>query len=136
MSYIVGTDLARLRELLGDTHDDELFTDDQLNDYLSECDNTLGRAAARALRRIANDPELLRTKYAIIGRMDATVFASLQRNLLEQAKDIENSELSSTSKASVSPTADSDTAYKSTDEDGWHKETTLDAFILSQERKR
>ena len=134
--YEVSTSLGRLREIIGDTGDDELFTNDQLNDYLSACNDNLGYAAARALRRTANDPGLLRKKYGSFGRMDAATIASFQRNLLDQATALEELELSSQTPVDVSPTADSDTAYVSTDSDGWHKETDLDTLLTSQEGKR
>ena len=136
MSYTAGSTLGRLRELIGDLEDDELFSDVQLNDYLTACNDVLGYAAARALRRTANDPTLLRKKYGTFGRMDASTIASFQRNLLDQARDLETSELSATTPVDVSPTADSGDAYISTDSDGWHEETDLDTLLLSQEEKR
>jgi len=136
MSYTVATTLGRLRELIGDLGDDELFTNEQLNDYLSECNNLLGYAAARALRRLANDPDLLRRKYANIGRLDGNTLISIQRNLLDQATALEGSELSAKAPVDVSPEADNDDVYTSTDSDGWHKDTDLDTFLRSQELKR
>ena len=133
MSYVAGSTLGRLREILGDTADDELFTNDQLNDYLTQCNNVLGYAAARALRRIVNNPELLRKKYESFGRMDAATIASFQRNLLDQVKALEESELSVQAAVDVSPEADNDDVFISTDEDGQHKTSTLDSYLLHKE---
>jgi len=133
MSYVAGTTLGRLREILGDVADDELFTDPQLNDYLAECNDMLGYAAARALRRIVNEPGLLRKKYATFGRMDAATIASFQRNLLDQIKTLEESELSTQSPVDVSPEADNDDVFTSTDADGWHERSTLEAHLSDQE---
>ena len=135
MSYTTGTTLGRLRETIGDIDADELFSDAQLNDYLAQCDNIIGYAAARALRRIANDPDLLRRKFNIFGRMDAMTFTSLQRNLLDQARMLENTELAARAPVDISPEKDSGDAYTSTDADGWHVDTDLDTYILDQETK-
>ena len=135
MSYTAGTTLGRLREIIGDTGEDELLSDAQLNDYLTQCDNIIGYAAARALRRIANDPDLLRQKFSIFGRMDAMTFTSLQRNLLDQARALENTELATRAPVDVSPEKDNENVYTSTDSDGWHVDTDLDTYILDQETK-
>ncbi len=136
MSYTAGTTLGRLREVIGDIDADELFSDAQLNDYLSQCNNNIGYAAARALRRIANDPDLLRRKFSLFGRMDAMTFSTLQRNLLDQARTLETAELASPAPVDISPEKDNEDVYTSTDSDGWHVDTDLDTYILDQETKR
>lgn len=136
MSYTQGTALGHLRELIGDVSDDELFTDDQLNYYLTQCNSSLGYAAARALRRIANDPILLRRKYEGFGRMDAATIASFQRNLLDSARALEESEMSAVTPVDIDLDADVDEHGISTDSDSFHKTTDLDTYLLSQERKR
>lgn len=136
MPYEQGSALGHLRELVGDVGDEELFTDDQLNYYLAQCNNSLGYAAARALRRIANDPILLRRKYEGFGRMDAATIASFQRNLLDSARALEESEMSAVTPVDIDLDTDIDEHGISTDGNGFHKTTDLDIYLLSQERKR
>ena len=136
MSYIQGTALGHLRELVGDISDDELFTDDQLNYYLAQCNNSLGYAAARTLRRIANDLILLRRKYSDFGRMDAATMASFQRNLLDIARGLEESEMSAVTPVDIDLDTDVDEAGISTDSEGYHRITDLDTNLLDQETKR
>lgn len=135
MPYVVGTSIGRVREAIGDTKDDEMFSDGQISDTLAECEDRVGLAAARILRRILVSPGLIREKYSDFGRIDSMALIQIQRNLLEQARDLEKGEISSGLPQNIAPPADQNIDGSSVDAEGWFKQTPLDTYLSSQERR-
>lgn len=136
MTYTVGTTRGRLREMIGDTDDDELFTDDQLDDVLSLTSSNVALAAAMIKRRLANSPGLLRKKYQDFGLMDVATMATIQRNLLDEADALEASTQSAFSTVDLSPDADQTDTGFCTDSDALHERTSLAQYLTNRETER
>jgi hypothetical protein len=132
MSYTIGTDLGRLREILGDADSSsELFSDAYLNDLLSTR-NTVAQAAVAALRRVMLDPQLIREKFKGYGQINANVLPNLIRVLEELiAHILDGSEDMSTATGSDSalPEADNDASGFSTDENSSYRTGYLGTYL-------
>jgi len=138
MSYEIGTDLGRVRELIGDTDEqDEIFIDAYLNDLLSEY-TTIGRAAIAAWRRIQSDPGLLRKKFRGHGTLGINDLVATSRMVEEQIKGIKESPLSADATSATDtrfPSADETDIGRATDEDKWSEESTVDEYIRTLKQK-
>lgn len=137
MSYTVGTDLGRLRELIGDTSvEDELFGDEFLNALLA--DYSIGKSAIVALQRLVNDPRLLIRHFRGLGALGIGDLASLQRSVREQIEWIEKSALAPVAEPSTDarfPESDLTDVGRSTDEDGLWTPSTVDDYLLELEQR-
>ena len=131
MSYDIGTDLARLREMIGDTDPDELFHDDYLNDLLSQ-HNSINQAAVTALRRVIVDPTLMRKKFKATGFQGLNNMGNYVRILEELIRHLQESEIqivTATGDDSCFPDTDKVEIGRATDEDGWPKRGTINTYL-------
>ena len=132
MSYTPGTDLGRVRELVGDTSPlNEVFDDQYLNAVLDDYADNIGLTAIAALERLQNDPDLIRQKYAGLGKFGIAELTNLQRNIGEQIKRIEESFLSTVATSSSDtrfPSSDLEVLGGSTDDSGWNIESNVQTY--------
>ena len=126
------TDLGKVRSLCGDTSDlRQTFEDSYHNEMLSEFGDNIGLAAIAALERLQNDPDLIRQKYAGLGKFGINELVSLQRAIGEQIKRIEDGYLSTVATSSTDtrfPSSDVDRLGGSTDDSGWNIESNLQTY--------
>jgi len=136
VSYEVGTELGRLREMIGDTGPDETFGDAYLNDLLTTHKNP-NRAAAAVYQRLINDEDLLILKYDRGGQKNPERLTQLRENLLRQiealARDGRMAE--APSDPSWVPEADNLEVGFMTDEDGVRVESGIDDILDDAETK-
>lgn len=133
MSYEIGSNLSRLREILGDTDPGkELLSDGYLNDLISAC-ATVDAAAVRALRRIQADPNLLMKRFAGFGPMRAAEVTQYQRAIGEMIESIMKHPQVAKSSDWI-PDADQTAVGRATDEDGFYKPTDISTYLDEQER--
>ena len=142
MSYTPGTDLGRLREMVGDTDvSDELFTDAYLNNLLSD-NNSVAGAATTALRRLLLDPGLLRKKFRGFGQLSQNNLGNFIRIVEEMIRHVEQGEDSIVDAAAGdsafpgSANADNTALGMSTDEDGWAERVTTENYLLDLKNRR
>ena len=131
MSYTPGTDLGRLREILGDTDPDEIFTDAYLEDLLDE-KGSVNRAGIAALRRLMLDTPLLQKKFRGLGQVNFNTLGNFIRiieELINHLQDSDDGLVDASSSESAVPEADQDILGQSTDEDGWYERTTVDSYL-------
>ena len=138
MSYVVGTDLGRLRELIGDTSDDdeELFADEFLEALLD--DFSVGRSAVIVLTRLSNDPRMLMRHFRGLGVLGLNELSTLQRMVREQIDWIEKSYLAPKDTPTNDerfPEADQTAIGRATDENGFWEGSTVDNYILELEQR-
>jgi hypothetical protein len=139
MTYTVGTELGRLREMISDTDaDNPIFSDSYLNDLLA-IRESVPQAAAAALRRLIIDPQLIAKKFSGMGNVNASTYATFARavqdlitNILEGSDDI----VEASPSESAIPEADTDESGRATDSDGLYVTGDLDTYISELGTKR
>jgi len=132
MSYVPGTNLGRVREILSDTSRDEVFTDAYLNDLLTIY-NSNSQCAVTALRRLVLDPTLMRKKFKGYGQINLNNLGNFIRIIEELIKHIQEGPadiVDAASSDSAFPEADQTELGRSTDEDGWWERSTLDNYLI------
>lgn len=139
MSYTPGTALGLLRELIGDTSPlKEVFDDAYLEALLDEYSDNVGRCAISALTRLRNDPDLIRQKYAGLGKFGINELMAIQRSIIEQIRDIKEGHLSTLATSSSDtrfPEADVDVFGQQTDEDGWYTGGDIEDHLTDLDSK-
>lgn len=133
MSYLIGTDVGRVRELVGDTDaENEIYPDAYYEDLLTRL--SIGMAAAAALRRMRSDPSALLRKYHGFGNVTIDDIAQLKRLIDEEIKDLEASASAITEASapdSCTPEPNQTDVGASTDENGWYKQSDIGNYLAS-----
>jgi hypothetical protein len=132
MSYVVGTDVGRVRELVGDTDvDNEIFPDIYYEDLLTR--KSARFAAIAALRRMRAEPASLIRKYVGFGPVTVSDMAGLIRLLDTEIEDLLASKeiVEATGDDSCTPQADQTSIGMATDEEGWHKVSDISEYLDS-----
>ena len=131
MSYTVGTDAGRVREIVGDTDEEnELFPDAYYTDLLTRY--SISGSAIAALRRILASPYDLLKKYSGFGPVTISDLAALKRSVLDEIKALEESMLVEASSTDSCTPDESETAVgEATDDDGWYETSDIDDWLSS-----
>ena len=132
MSYTPGTDLGRLREMLGDTNpDDELFEDEYLNDLISRF-GVGNNATVAALKQLLNDTDMLIKKFRKFGPIRMQDIPQLRRSVLETIEYLERSGDLGQVAETWEPEPDQSGVGVATDEAGWHKISSIDDVLQAK----
>jgi hypothetical protein len=136
MSYTIGTDRGRLRELIGDTGPEECFSNEYLDDLLTER-GSVSLAAAAVFMRLYNDTNLLIQRYDRGGRLDAERLAQIRDGLLRQVETLtkDGSQTPVAADPSWIPDADEIVVSRQTDEDGWRTRSNIDDVLTDLEER-
>ena len=131
------SDLMRLRSVLGDVSPlSQIFEDDYLEAMLDEY-GAVGNAAVAALERLQNDPDMIRQKYAGLGKFGVSEIVALRRSVGEQIQSIKEGPLMSSASSADTrfPSSDLETLGGSTDDSGWNVESDVQIYQSALDSK-